>query len=104
MITATERSKLLSEVHKQVHGIITSKLDDILEKRKSQECQASLEFEDGYEFRREGRLWSSQEESILRTELAKAIELIATMHRRTPGAIRERLKKMGIISDYSLLI
>jgi hypothetical protein len=61
-------------------------------------------FEEGFKSSREGRLWCDEEERTLRNELVMAIGMIAAMHRRTSQAIRCRLKKMGIVSDYSLLL
>jgi hypothetical protein len=47
---------------------------------------------------RHGSRWSEQEENQLRQEIESgmALEEVATIHRRTPGAIEERASRLGL--------
>jgi hypothetical protein len=47
---------------------------------------------------RRGSRWSEQEENQLRQEIESGVTLeeVATIHRRTPGAIQERASRLGL--------
>jgi len=109
-MTESERKKLTGEIHREIFRKISKDVHNVVADTINERLP-----EDGpetnpgpnpimYAIGRERASWGPSEELVLRDEVALAIKLIATSHRRTPHAIRSRLQKMGIITDYSLLV
>jgi len=121
-MTKSEKEKLVAEVHKEtlrrigghLHDVVNSAVDKRIPTDEHHMRPGGIYFVDpdtqfpiprsNYNRSRERSLWNPHEEQVLRDELSAAIRMIAIAHRRTFGGIRSRLKKMGIISDYSLLM
>ena len=103
-MTKNEKEVLAEEVHKEAIRRIGGHLRDVVNAAIKKRLPEVNELEVGYPLGRQGSSWSYDEETVLRHEMVAAIAMIATAHRRTPGGIRERLKNMGIIADYSLLV
>jgi len=114
-MTKSEKEKLVRELHRDLIGKLIRNFNNELHNAVEQAAASSemlrpggirfvepYEREAGYTLSRERSSWSPNEEAILRNELDAAIKMIAIAHRRTPGGITSRLRKLGILTDYSL--
>jgi len=114
-MTKSEKEKLVRELHRGLIGKLIRNFNNELHNAVEQAAASSeimrpggirfvepREPEADYTNGREGKLWSPNEEAVLRDELNAAIGMISIAHRRARGGIISRLRKLGILTDYSL--
>ena len=102
-MTKSEKERLTKEIHRDIFQKISRDIFNVVQAAIEKRLPDPVP-EPNYGVGRERSLWDPHEEQVLRDELSAAIRMIAIAHRRTFGGIRSRLKKMRIISDYSLLM
>ena len=104
-MTKNEKAILTREIRGEISRTVYQRFLRDVEAtvaKRINEVSIKEEEEANYTNGREGKLWTPNEEAVLRQELNAAINMISIAHRRKMGGITSRLRKLGILTDYSL--